>query len=180
MDTLVLNSAYAPVDRISWMDAICDVISGRAEMVVPYSDCIVRSAHDEFEVPAVIRFLGRAVFRKRQVRFNRYNVWLRDEGKCQYCGCQVSRTGFTYDHVMPQSRLGKTTWDNIVVACGPCNLKKANRTPQEAGMKLRRPPFTPKTLTGAFSPVLSWNDGMPMEWKDWVQSTRYWHQTLDE
>lgn len=180
MDTLVLNSAYAPVDRVSWMVAICDVLTGRAEMVVAYPDRIVRSANDEFEVPAVIRFLGRAVFRKRQVRFNRYNVWLRDEGKCQYCGCQVSRTGFTYDHVVPQCKGGKTTWENIVVACGPCNLRKADKTPQGARMKLRRPPFVPKTLSGAFSPVLSWNENYPMQWRDYLQSANYWHQTLDE
>ncbi|OHD21621.1 MAG: hypothetical protein A2Y38_02140 [Spirochaetes bacterium GWB1_59_5] len=179
METLVLNSAYAPVDRISWMDAICDVLTGRAEVIVAYPDRTICSAREEFQVPSVIRFLGRAVFRKQHVRFNRYNVWLRDEGHCQYCGCKVSRTGFTYDHVLPQSRGGKTVWENIVVSCGACNLKKANKTPQEAKMKLRRPPFIPKVLKGAFSPVLSWNEGMPMEWRSFLRSVDYWHEKLD-
>lgn len=178
METLVLNKAYMPIDRVPWEEAFIALYTGRAELVDVYP-AEIHSPTETFGMPAVIRFLGQVVLRKRQVRFNRYNVWLRDEGKCQYCGCLVSRTGFTYDHVLPQSRGGKTVWENIVVSCGPCNLKKANRTPAEAKMKLRRQPFVPKTLMGQLSPLLSWNDGMPMEWRDWLQSARYWHSTLD-
>lgn len=147
MDTLVLNSAYLPIDRVSWMDAIGDLITGRAEVVDVYENVTVRSgsgtdcnlphtfqalATEEtgvWRVPSIIRFLSKAVFHKRNVKFNRHNVWLRDAGRCQYCMEKLSTQEFTYDHVLPQSRGGKTSWENIVCACIPCNHKKADRTP---------------------------------------------------
>jgi len=180
METLVLNSAYMPIDRVPWFEALVACYTGRAEVVSTYPDQCVRSACETFEMPSVIRFLGRAVFKKRRVRFNRHNVWLRDRAACQYCGCKLTKTEFTYDHVIPQSRGGKTTWANIVCACMACNLKKANKTPVEAKMRLRKKPFTPMQLPGQLSPLLAWRDGMPMAWRDYLQSYRYWHQTLDE
>ena len=196
MDTLVLNSAYLPVDRISWMDAICDLFSGRAEVVDTYADKTVTTASGGLDlpwtfealrthragvwkVPSIIRFLSKAIFHRRRVRFNRHNVWLRDLGQCQYCGCKTRMSDFTYDHVIPRSKGGKTKWGNIVVACMDCNTKKANRTPAEAKMKLRRKPFIPVHLPGQVSPALHWKDGMPDSWKSFLASVRYWHDQLD-
>ncbi len=180
METLVLNSAYMPINRVSWMEAITAIYTGRAEVVNTYPDRLIRSAYETFQMPSVIRFLTRAIFKKRKVRFNRHNVWLRDKGLCQYCGERLSKTEYTYDHVIPQSRGGKTTWTNIVCACMACNLKKANRTPEEAQMRLRHKPKTPVQLPGQLSPVLAWKDGMPMAWKDYLKSYHYWHQSLDQ
>ena len=179
METLVLNRAYLPIDRVPWEEAFVACYTGRAEVVTTYPD-IVRSASDEYEVPAVIRFLTQAVWRKRRIRFNRHNVWLRDGGHCQYCAQKVTMSEFTYDHVLPVSLGGKTVWENIVVACLPCNLKKANRTPQQAKMRLLREPFVPMQLPGQLSPLLTWRDEMPMLWKDYLQSYRYWHKALQE
>jgi len=185
-----------PIDRISWMDAIGDLLTGRAEVVDAYEDKIVRSGNhigdlphtfdalrtnepNAWKVPSIIRFLGKAVFKKRFVRFNRHNVWLRDKGQCQYCGAKTRMDDFTYDHVVPFSRDGRTCWENIVVACVPCNHHKANRTPAEAGMRLMREPYRPEHLPGQVSPALRWKDGMPDSWKSFLASVSYWHGKLD-
>jgi 5-methylcytosine-specific restriction endonuclease McrA len=176
---LVLNSAYMPINKIPWMDALCAVLSGRAEVVDTYTDRLIRSAQETFQMPSIIRYLSRAVFRKRRVRFNRHNVWLRDAGTCQYCGSRCSKADFTYDHVIPQSRGGKTKWENIVVACIECNHRKANRTPEEAKMHLVRRPFAPNYLPGQVSPVLRYDpDTMPESWQSFLHSVRYWHEAL--
>lgn len=196
MDTLVLNSAYLPIDRVPWFDAITNLITGRAEVVDCY-DATVRSGSSAgvdlpgtfmalstgetgvWRVPSIIRFLGKAVFHRRNVKFNRHNVWLRDGGHCQYCNVKLRTEEFTYDHVLPQSRGGKTQWENIVCACIPCNHTKGNRTPQEARMKLLREPFRPTQLPGQLSPVLSWKEGMPESWRSFLESVRYWHGGLN-
>lgn len=179
MNVLVLNSAYMPIDRIPWQDAMTSVVNGRAEVVDVY-DATVRSAHEEHQVPSIIRFLTRAVWKRTRVRFNRHNVWLRDQGRCQYCGKQMSKSEYTYDHVIPQSRGGLTRWENIVACCLPCNHQKANRTPGEAGMTLIRPPEVPTCLVGQMTPIFEkMNDDERRHWKDYVKSYSYWHAKLD-
>ena len=196
MDTLVLNSAWMPIDRISWMDAIGDLLTGRAEVVEAYEDLTVCSGAGHaslphtfealrteragvWRVPSIIRFLSKAVFFRRHVKFNRHNVWLRDQARCQFCNARTKMDEFTYDHVVPLSRGGQTKWENIVVSCMSCNHTKANRTPAEAGMKLRRAPFKPMHLPGQVSPALCWKDGMPESWKSFLASVSYWHGSLD-
>jgi len=98
---------------------------------------------------------------------------------CQYCNVRMSSDEFTYDHIVPFSKGGTTKWRNIVVACVPCNHKKANRTPREAGMRLRRKPFIPMHLPGQVSPALKWHEGMPPSWKSFLASVSYWHGKLD-
>lgn len=195
MNTLVLNSAYIAIDRVPWTEAIGDLITGRAEVVDCYENVTVRSGSNNhslprtfqalateqagvWKVPSIIRFLSKAVFHKHKVKFNRHNVWLRDQGSCQYCGIKLRTEEFTYEHVFPQSRGGETAWENIVVACIPCNHRKANRTPEEAKMKLLRQPFKPAHLPGQLSPALTFQEGMPESWKSWLQSVTYWHGGL--
>jgi 5-methylcytosine-specific restriction endonuclease McrA len=179
METLVLNISYMPIDRVPWTEAVVACVTGRAEIVEAYPNALVRSAHQAFPMPSIIRFVTRAVFRQRQVRFNRHNVWLRDKGICQFCGEALKKAEFTYDHVVPQSRGGRTIWTNIVCACMDCNRLKANRTPEEAKMRLLAKPVVPLQLPGQLSPLLTWREGMPLAWRDYLQSYRYWHQTLD-
>lgn len=196
MDTLVLNSAYMAISRISWTDAIGDLLTGRAEVVDTYEDKTVSSGPGELDlprtfealrtdklgvwkVPSIIRFLSNAVFFRRRVKFNRHNVWLRDKGRCQYCNMRMSLDEFTYDHIIPFARGGRTKWKNIVVSCVPCNHTKANRTPVEAKMRLQRKPFIPMHLPGQISPALKWKDGMPPSWKSFLASVSYWHSKLD-
>lgn len=182
MDTLVLNSAYMPIDRVTWQDAICAIVSGRAEVVHHYEDRIVRSPFKEWRVPSIIRYLSRvfSVFR-RGVRFNRNNVYLRDKGLCAYCAKHVSRRDFTFDHVVPKRAGGATRWENIVISCFPCNQKKSDRTPEEARMKLLHKPIRPTLTPGFASASLGgWDEGMPESWKDYLIGHSYWHSSLEE
>jgi len=181
MDTLVLNAAYQPVARVSWQRAFTLVFTGRAEVVETYADRVIRSAREVFPMPSIVRFVRmvKAYF-SRGVRFNRRNVYLRDKGRCQYCGHRVPSNAFNFEHVVPKAQGGRTTWANIVVSCHPCNQKKGNRTPEQAGMKLLSQPYRPKSLPGMGRTQLAWHEGMPSTWKDYLQTVRYWHTTLGD
>src|SRR5690606_8707497 len=107
------------------------------------SDKVLRTPSSLFPVPSVIR-LKRYVRlpHRHRVAFNRKNVFRRDDHTCQYCGVRAS--DLTLDHVLPRSRRGPTSWENVVACCRRCNAKKRDRTPEEAGMRLRRQPFAPR------------------------------------
>lgn len=181
MDTLVLNAAYQPVARVSWQKAFTLVFTGRAEVVETYADRVIRSAREIFPMPSIVRFVRMVTtYFRRGVRFNRRNVYLRDKGRCQYCGHRVPSNDFNFEHVVPKAQGGRTTWENIVVACHPCNQRKGNRTPEQAGMRLLSKPRRPKSLPGMGRAQLAWHAGMPSTWKDYLQTVRYWHATLED
>lgn len=180
MDTLVLDRSYIPVERVSWQRAITLYFQGKVEIVEEYEDREIRSVTFSFKVPSVVRFLKALRGKRRAIKFSRENVYTRDKGSCQYCGDKVTRAEFTYDHVLPKSRGGKTEWTNIVCACFDCNKKKSHKTPAEAGMKLRSVPERPKKLPDSFKLTLTWRPGDPDTWKQWLASVAYWHGELDE
>jgi len=144
MDTLVLSCDWRPIASVPWSRALSDVLTNRAEIIEEYDDWIVRSARQAFPVPLVIRFRHGRPPATRKVKFSKQNVFARDNGRCQYCGVRLSLKTATYDHVLPRSRGGKTTWGNIVIACQRCNGLKGNRTPNEANMRLHSTPRRPK------------------------------------
>lgn len=119
-------------------------------------------------VPRVIQLLDYDKVPRPRVKFTRSNVYLRDRHRCQYCGHTASVADLTLDHVLPRSRGGRTTWRNIVVSCVPCNARKGDRRPEEAGMALlsepRQPSWHPATsLRPAEHPHPEW---MPfLAWK---------------
>ena len=80
---------------------------------------------------------------RRSLHYSKYHVFRRDKYVCQYCGLQTVREDLTIDHVVPRSQGGQTSWSNCVTSCEPCNSKKADRTPEQAGMKLRSQPIKP-------------------------------------
>lgn len=127
----------------------------------------IRTVSFEIEVPKIIRLLFYEKLPRSNVKFNRRNIFARDENKCQYCGKRFPTSELSLDHIVPKAHNGKTTWTNIVCACTDCNKKKGGRTPVEAGMKLIRKPAKPK-----HSPILSLK----------LRSDRYrsWKQFLDE
>ena len=183
MDTLVLAHTCLPLGRVSWQDAISMVLTGRVEVLEEYEGCYIHSATEVFPVPSVVRFIRvvKDVYQKvfgRSIKFNRKNVWLRDKGICQYCRTKVALSEFTFDHVTPRKQGGKTQWENIVVACPSCNQRKRDRTPDQAGMKLRVKPLRPKSLKGMAFPAFTWTDRMPESWKDYVGSYVYWNQSF--
>lgn len=114
----------------------------------PHEDW-VRSVHFEMLAPRVVRLLKFDRAPQRRLRFNRRNLFARDNHRCQYCGRHGSHSQLSLDHVLPRSRGGETTWENVVACCVRCNVKKGGRTPQEARMPLMTQPRQPRT-----SPIL--------------------------
>jgi 5-methylcytosine-specific restriction endonuclease McrA len=102
------------------------------------------------------------------VKFSRVNIYARDAYLCQYCGVRCGISELTYDHVFPRAKSGKTTWENIVSACLPCNGKMGNRTPAEAGLKLRSVPARPRWIPAVTIRVST--RSMPDAWRDYL----YW------
>jgi 5-methylcytosine-specific restriction endonuclease McrA len=92
----------------------------------------------------------------------------------------VTRAEGTFDHVVPRRLGGTTCWENIVMACVPCNQKKGGRTPEQARMKLATRPVKPARLPDALRLTLSFQKGMPVSWKTWLRDLTYWHGSLDE
>lgn len=163
--TLLLNSTYEPLRVISWQRAVTMIYLGKVEVLRTY-DTVIRSVSAELPNPAVVR-LTELVRRYRvRIAFSRRNVFLRDGHRCQYCNVRLPAAELTTDHVIPRSSGGATTWDNVVTACGPCNRTKANRTPAQARMTLRRKPERPSSLPG-LSMGLS-RDTAPEPWHDFL------------
>jgi 5-methylcytosine-specific restriction endonuclease McrA len=136
---LILNASYEPVTICSARRAITLVVKGAA-VVEECSTYTIRTPKITVPVPSVVRLRSyRRVPRvKRSV--SRKGIILRDGGMCQYCGRRSEARELTLDHVIPRSRGGPSTWENLVAACVRCNNRKGNRTPQEAGMQLIRAP----------------------------------------
>jgi 5-methylcytosine-specific restriction endonuclease McrA len=140
---LVLNADYRPLSYYplslwSWQDAIKAVFLDRVNIVSEY-EITVRSPSFEFKLPSVVS-LKTFVKPSRHPAFTRFNVFLRDRFQCQYC---LAKEDLTFDHLLPRSKGGQTTWQNVVTACSPCNLRKANKTVKEAGMSLHLRPYAP-------------------------------------
>lgn len=180
METLVLDIAYRPIDRIPWQEAIVKVICDyTAEVVEAYPDKYIHSATWQWEMPSVIRLLT-PVARKKAIKFSRHAIYARDKGRCQYCASRVSKSAMQYEHVIPRAQGGKTCWENIVVACLTCNQKKADRTPQQAGMRLLSTPVRPKSLPDMGDDTMFYHPGMPDSWKTYLRSHIYWNAPLEE
>jgi 5-methylcytosine-specific restriction endonuclease McrA len=143
--TLLLTPWYSPHKVLPWQKAVTMLYTGDVEVVQEYDELIC-SPSVRMKMPAVVRLMRTIGSVKRGVKFSRLNVLVRDGYKCQYCGLKKEAHELNYDHVVPRKQGGKTVWENIVTACYPCNGKKADRTPEQAGMKLLSQPYKPKTL----------------------------------
>jgi 5-methylcytosine-specific restriction endonuclease McrA len=158
---LVLNASYEPLNITSWRRAIVLLIKGKAENVEHNGKFI----YCDFPLPTVIRLRHYVRVPYKEIPLTRRNILHRDGHTCQYC----SYTGdqLTLDHVMPRSRGGGDTWENIVTACVPCNVKKGCRTPQEARMPLRHPPRQPYSSL-YFEVTKHLKSGLHQEWQKYV------------
>jgi 5-methylcytosine-specific restriction endonuclease McrA len=141
---LVLNADYRPLSYYplslwSWQDAIKAAFMDRVEIVAEY-DYEVHSPSVSLKIPSVVVLKDYVKPRKR-VAFTRFNVFLRDEFRCQYCG---KKGELTFDHIVPRSSGGITSWGNVVAACAPCNMRKGSKSLRRAGMSLRNPTRTPE------------------------------------
>ena len=143
LPALVLNADYRPLSYYplslwSWQDAVKAVFLDRVNIIAEY-DQAVSSPSFSMRLPSVV-CLKTYIKPSRHPAFTRFNVFLRDRFQCQYC---ASREELTFDHVIPRCRGGETTWENVVAACSPCNLKKGSRLSRQAGMIPRQMPFQP-------------------------------------
>ena len=142
---LLLDKSFRPLRAVGWRRALCLDLTARVE-VLEYYAFEVRTARATFPIPAVIRVPGWLHRVPQGVPPTRRNVLLRDGFSCRYCGLEGTSAQLTIDHVLPRSRGGRTTWDNVVAACAPCNRGKGDRTPEEAGLLLDPPPRAPSAL----------------------------------
>ncbi len=140
---LVLNADYQPLSYYPlslwpWQEAIKAVFLDRVDIVAEY-DAVVHSPSTVIRIPSVV-VLRDYVRPQKRVAFTRFNLFLRDEFRCQYCG---TRGDLTFDHVVPRARGGVTSWENVVAACSRCNLRKGSKSLRQSGLHLRRAPRRP-------------------------------------
>ena len=140
---LVLNAdfrplSYYPLSLWNWQDAIRASISNRVNIIAEYDE-VVRSPSIEIKIPSVV-VLKQYIRPTSASAFTRFNLFLRDEFKCQYCG---SKGDMTFDHIVPRSKGGRTTWENVVASCQKCNLRKGSKSIKNAGLSLRQKPIKP-------------------------------------
>lgn len=163
---LVLNRLWQAVNVCSARRAFCLLYSGQAQVVEsdetgyqtfnfdqwhnrssaadhPEEE-MVRTIRFKIRIPRIIVLLMFDRLPKKEVKLTRQNVFERDNYTCQYCGKKGDRKDLNIDHVVPRDKGGKTTWENVVCSCIPCNTRKGNRLPHEIGMKLARKPKKPK------------------------------------
>lgn len=162
---LLLNADWQPVQMhplstVSWQEAMKAVVMDRVVVVEEY-DLRIHSGHQEWKLPSVIA-LKEYVKREQHATFSRYNVFLRDNYTCQYCGSEFETRQLTFDHVIPRAHGGKSTWANVVSACSPCNHRKGSLLPAEASMF---PIVTPKE---------------PNSWELYIRAKKIPHKNLHE
>lgn len=187
--TLILNQSYVPHEVVDWKDAVTRMFGGKIQVVAQYDEILahidrntLRSFPElalalrqvigadvesiEVKVPAVAVLMRHIKPVKTGVKFSKINVCLRDKFRCQYCGYRFKMSELNYDHVIPRARGGRTVWDNIVASCPPCNSRKADRTPVEAGMVLLSVPERPRVLP-MNEPSIDLGNA-PEEWRPYV------------
>ena len=188
--TLVLNRFWQPVGVASVARSLTLVAAERARIVDPNdfqlytwgdwarlipqeNEPFVQAVTFRIRVPEVITLTEYDRVPTNTVAFSRRNIFKRDRFTCQYCGAQPGSEELTIDHVQPRSRGGTSTWENCVLACIECNSKKADRTPIEAHMPLRKPPVRPK-----WQPIYARHDTRIESWSKFI-SEAYWTVELD-
>src|SRR5690625_1093735 len=143
-NVLVLNKDYQPLSVCSVHRSIKLLFLNKAEMLHDYPDKKLRTVSEEYSYPSVIRLHRYIKIPYSKIVLTRHNILKRDAKTCQYCG---SSRNLTIDHVLPRSRGGGDSWENLVAAGDDCNVNKGNRTPEEADMTLFRKPFRPVHIT---------------------------------
>jgi len=196
---LVLNKLYLPIHIVNARRAFAMLCREVAEVVLLEDDRFethdfeswrelsalrdqfpdddhdyVRAVNFEIRVPKIVRLLFYDRLPQRAVKFNRRNVYARDENRCQYCGRRFPTSELTLDHVVPRARGGRSTWDNLVCCCVECNARKGGRLPQQVGLKLVRKPYKPRR-----SPIirLTIRDRKYRSWRHFVDEA-YWSVEL--
>jgi 5-methylcytosine-specific restriction endonuclease McrA len=164
------DGQFSTYDFASWRE----VSAYRLQHFRQEDDDWVRTANSQIQVPRVIRLLSYEKVPRHTVKFNRRNIFARDNNQCQYCGKRFPTSELSLDHITPRSQGGSTTWENIVCACIDCNVRKGGRTPKQAHMSLIRKPEKPKR-----SPMLNLKltSKKYQSWKTFLDNA-YWSVEL--
>jgi 5-methylcytosine-specific restriction endonuclease McrA len=164
------DGQYATYDFETWRE----VSEYRLQNFRKEDDDWVRTASTAIQVPRIIRLTGYDRLPRQTVKFNRRNIFARDNNQCQYCGKKFPTSELSLDHIVPRSQGGQTTWENIVCSCVACNVRKGGRTPREASMALIRKPEKPKR-----SPLLNLKltNSKYQSWKSFLDNA-YWSVEL--
>lgn len=192
--TLVLNKTWTPIRTATAREALGLVANGTARIIDPvtyevhdldswhaasearerFEEARIRSMRLSLVPPEVIVLTGYDGVGARAVVFSRWNLFKRDRYRCQYCSARPGTGEMTVDHILPRSRGGLSSWENCVLACLVCNSRKRNRTPAEAGMRLRKAPVRPTwaALSHLAQPV------RVESWKNFL-SRAYWETELE-
>ena len=188
--TLVLNKSWVAIATTTVGRALTMVYQGIARIIEPDTyqtydfeewadlavikdDQCVRTPNLIMRVPEVIHLVAYNKIPKCRIPFSRRNLYKRDKNTCQYCGGKPGTEELSIDHIIPRSKGGKSTWTNCVLACVPCNAKKSNRTPEQAGMKLLKKPKEPHwSITTAI--------GMKLTSLKHFVSDQYWNVELTD
>ncbi len=172
--TLVLNATYEPIKVIDWQRAITLWCQGKVEIIDTH-DREVRAVTFSFRLPSIVRLLRFVKVRRiaESVPFTRANIYRRDDHTCQYCGESFLSEELTFDHVIPEASGVKKNWENNVAAGVPCNRRKDNRTPAEAGMPLLKHPRKP--APAPVFHVTMYMKRTPESWRDYL----YWNVELE-
>ncbi len=190
---LVLNRSYLPIQTTSVRRALSllyqDIARAVDEQyrVFDFDSWSALAAEEDkiglvgraIRVPRVILLLAYDRVPRRYVRFSRFNIYSRDGNRCQYCGRQYPRAELNLDHVVPRSKGGTSTWENVVCSCHRCNRMKGGRTPVEAGMRLIRHPYRPQ-----WTPFMTETFSL-QRYKEWLPflsavDAAYWNTELVE
>lgn len=189
--TLVLNRSWQAICTTSVRHAIVLVYTDRAKIIHPdtfelhdlasWADLsafrqgpLVHGVSFSFSAPEVVILTGTNVFPQPRVVFSRRNIFKRDHFACQYCGARPRIQELTIDHVVPKSAGGRSTWENCVVSCRECNEQKGCRTPEGAGLRLKKHPRRP-----AWLPFVSQTHGIRPSWERFLGEL-YWNIELDQ
>ncbi len=162
----------------SWRRAVTLWYLGKVSIEAEF-DSDVNSVSFTMKTPAVIRYLQGPGYGRRRIRMSRENIYRRDGGVCQYCGDKVSHGSATFDHVVPRSHGGTSDWGNLVLCCYQCNKKKAARTPEQAGMKLRSKPARPTRVAEIWS-LTTDPDHIPPQWRAFIRDFGYWNSEVEK
>ncbi|MFD2532650.1 HNH endonuclease [Gracilimonas halophila] len=163
-NVLVLNQDYQPLSICSVQRSMKLIFLEKAELLHDDPEKELRTTRRSFQFPSVIRLRSYIRVPYAKIVLSRRNVMRRDDFTCQYCG---KRSDLTIDHIIPKSRGGKDTWENLTTACDKCNVHKGNRTPKEANMKLHSKPYRPVPITF----FRDSNGGVQEPWKPYLYMT---------
>jgi len=164
--SLLIDRNYTALSIIPWKRAAKLLIGGKAEPIDGRVVKKVKTISGTYDIPSIVRLVVAIPWRvhRNKLKFSRKGVMIRDQFNCQYC-CAKIKKGGTIDHVIPRSRGGKSNYNNCVACCSACNNKKADLTPERAGLKLIRKPKAP-TFISLYQDKI--NTFCPEEWADYI------------